>query len=145
MAVESRIEGPGTESSQCFRDDCLKDQGGDFMTSLLWELRPLLVSDAGAKGGSVEMLLRPASPFHSDQLDAAVNGQSFDVVAYLLHVLSYEPRDLSRARFSFVEDLESVHPDWMLNNKDDELVDAPRLRRGISHDMQTSSRYIISE
>jgi hypothetical protein len=145
VAVKSGIKGSGTEGSQSFRDDGLKDQGRNFVAGLPGELRPLLVIDRGTEGGTVEMLLSSPGPLDPHQLDAAVIGQRFDVVAHLLHVLPDEPSYLGCTRLPFIEDLQSIHSDRMLNHKDDELIDASRPHRHISHDMETSSRYSISE
>jgi hypothetical protein len=123
MSIQSGIKGSGTEGSESFSNYRLKNQGRNFVARLLGELRPLLITDAWTEGGTVEVLLCSSGPFDPDQLDTSVVGQGFDVITHLLHVLPNEPRNLSRTRFAFIENLECADSNRMLNHKDDELID----------------------
>jgi hypothetical protein len=145
VSVQPGVEPSGTESSESFSDDGLENKRRDFVACLLRELCPFLVTNARTKRGAIKVLLRASFSLDPHQLDTAVIGQGFDVITHLLHVLPNEASNLGCTRFPFIENLQSVNPDWMLHYKDHELIDSPCFHRCISHDKPTSSRYSIAE
>jgi hypothetical protein len=68
-----------------------------------------------------------------------VLGEDLNVVPDLLHILPDLASDLRSTRFSFIQNLERIDPNWMIEDEYDQLINGLGFQIGAFHDKSFSS------